>query len=159
MSIYDISVKNIRGEELTMSEYKDRVLLIVNTASKCGFTSQYKGLEKVYQKHKDKGFVVLGFPCNQFKNQEPEGEAAIQEFCELNFGVTFPLFSKIDVNGKSAHPLFQLLKNEAKGLLGSGSIKWNFTKFLVDKNGKVIKRYAPTVKPESIEKDIVELLG
>lgn len=158
MSIYDITVKDIKGEERSMADYRGKVLLIVNTASKCGFTPQYKGLESIYQKHRDKGFLVLGFPCNQFNGQEPGGEGEIQEFCELNFGVTFPLFSKIDVNGKSAHPLYTHLKEEAKGILGSGSIKWNFTKFLVDSEGRVVKRYAPLITPDKIEKDIVPLL-
>ena len=130
------------------------MLLIVNIASKCGFTPQYKGLEALYEKYKDRGFAVLGFPCNQFGEQEPGTEAEIAEFCELNYGVTFPMFSKIDVNGEDAHPLFKYLKSMKKGLLGSEAIKWNFTKFLVDKDGKVVERYAPTTKPEDLENDI-----
>lgn len=158
MTVYDFSVRDINGDEFSISKYQGDVLLIVNTASKCGFTPQYKGLEKIYQKYKDRGFKVLGFPCNQFKKQEPENEEAIQEFCQINFGVTFPLFSKIDVNGPNAHPLFEYLKSEAKGMLGSKSIKWNFTKFLVNTEGIVTTRYAPVVTPEGIAKDIEKLL-
>lgn len=155
MSIYDFEVKTIRGESITMDAFKNKLLLIVNVASQCGFTNQYAGLEALYQKYKDKGLVVLGFPCNQFMNQEPLNEDEIKSFCSLNYGVTFPLFSKIDVNGEQAHPLYTYLKESKKGLLGSEAIKWNFTKFLVDKNGTVIHRYAPATKPESLEVDIL----
>ena len=155
MSIYDFEVKTIRGESITMDAFKNKLLLIVNVASQCGFTNQYAGLEALYQKYKDKGLVVLGFPCNQFMNQEPLNEDEIKSFCSINYGVTFPLFSKIDVNGEQAHPLYTYLKESKKGLLGSEAIKWNFTKFLVDKNGTVIHRYAPATKPESLEVDIL----
>jgi len=155
MSIYDFEVKTIRGEMITMDAFKNKLLLIVNVASKCGFTNQYEGLEALYQKYKDKGLVVLGFPCNQFMNQEPLSEDEIKSFCSLTYGVTFPMFAKIDVNGEQAHPLYTYLKEAKKGLLGSEAIKWNFTKFLVDKNGNVINRYAPATKPESLEVDIL----
>lgn len=155
MSIYDFEVKTISGEIITMNAFKNKVLLIVNVASKCGFTEQYTGLENLYQKYKDKGLVILGFPCNQFMNQEPLNEEEIKSFCSLTYGVTFPMFSKIDVNGENTHPLYQYLKEAKKGLLGSEAIKWNFTKFLVDKNGTVINRYAPATKPESLEVDIL----
>lgn len=154
MSIYDFEVKTISGEIITMNAFKNKVLLIVNVASKCGFTEQYAGLENLYQKYKDKGLVILGFPCNQFMNQEPLNEEEIKSFCSLTYGVTFPMFSKIDVNGENTHPLYKYLKEAKKGLLGSEAIKWNFTKFLVDKNGTVINRYAPATKPESLEVDI-----
>jgi len=155
MSIYDFEVKTISGEIITMNAFKNKVLLIVNVASKCGFTEQYAGLENLYQKYKDKGLVILGFPCNQFMNQEPLNEEEIKSFCSLTYGVTFPMFSKIDVNGENTHPLYKYLKEAQKGLLGSEAIKWNFTKFLVDKNGTVINRYAPATKPESLEVDIL----
>ncbi len=155
MSIYDFEVKTISGEIITMNAFKNKVLLIVNVASKCGFTEQYAGLENLYQKYKDKGLVILGFPCNQFMNQEPLNEEEIKSFCSLTYGVTFPMFSKIDVNGENTHPLYKYLKEAKKGLLGSEAIKWNFTKFLVDKNGTVINRYAPATKPESLEVDIL----
>ena len=155
MSIYDFEVKTISGEIITMNAFKNKVLLIVNVASKCGFTEQYAGLENLYQKYKDKRLVILGFPCNQFMNQEPLNEEEIKSFCSLTYGVTFPMFSKIDVNGENTHPLYQYLKEAKKGLLGSEAIKWNFTKFLVDKNGTVINRYAPATKPESLEVDIL----
>jgi glutathione peroxidase len=134
------------------------VMLVVNTASKCGFTPQYEGLEALYKKYKDQGFVVLGFPCNQFGRQEPGSESDIEEFCQLNYGVSFPMFAKIDVNGDDADPLFKYLKNSQKGILGSEKIKWNFTKFLVNRDGKVIARFASTVKPENLIKDIEKLL-
>jgi glutathione peroxidase len=159
MKALDFKAKDIGGADVDLSQYLGKVLLIVNTASKCGFTPQYKGLEKVYEQFKDKGAVVLGFPCNQFNGQEPEGEAEIGAFCEKNFGVTFPLFSKIDVNGGGAHPLFQHLKKAAPGLLGTEAIKWNFTKFLVKKDGSVYKRYAPATKPEELIGDIEKLLA
>lgn len=155
MSIYDFEVKTISGEVITMNAFKNKVLLIVNVASKCGFTEQYAGLENLYQKYKDKGLVILGFPCNQFMNQEPLNEEEIKSFCSLTYGVTFPMFSKINVNGENTHPLYQYLKEAKKGLLGSEAIKWNFTKFLVDKNGTVINRYAPATKPELLEVDIL----
>ncbi len=156
--IYDFSAKDIDGKEQSLGDYKDKAMLIVNVASKCGFTPQYTGLEALYEKFRDKGLVVLGFPCDQFGHQEPGDEAEIKNFCSLNYDVKFPLFAKIDVNGANTHPLYKYLKHEAKGLLGSESIKWNFTKFLVDKNGKVVKRYAPTDTPESIEKELAAVL-
>jgi glutathione peroxidase len=158
MSVYDFKVKNIKGQEVSLSEYKGKVLLIVNVASKCGFTPQYKGLEELYQKYKPKNFVILGFPCNQFGEQEPGDEAEIQNFCQLNFGVTFPLFQKIDVNGDNADPLYKYLTNEKRGVLMSKAVKWNFTKFLIDSQGKPVERYAPTTKPEDLGSDIEKLL-
>jgi glutathione peroxidase len=158
MTIYDFKVETIKGEETTLKAYKGDVLLIVNTASKCGFTPQYQGLQSLYETYKEKGFNILGFPCNQFGAQEPGTNEEILDFCELNFGVNFPMFEKVDVKGDDAHPLFIYLSTEAPGLLGSKSIKWNFTKFLVDRKGHVIKRFAPTDKPETIEKDIQDLL-
>ncbi|WP_323052758.1 glutathione peroxidase [Malaciobacter mytili] len=157
-SIYDIEVKTIEGKTIKMSEYKNKVLLIVNVASFCGFTSQYEGLEKLYKKYKTKDFVVLGFPCNQFMNQEPEDEQKIKEFCSLTYDVTFPMFSKVEVNGENTHDLYKLLKQEASGLLGTEAIKWNFTKFLVNKQGKIVERFAPSTTPESLEKQIENLL-
>ncbi|AGA57216.1 glutathione peroxidase [Thermobacillus composti KWC4] len=156
--IYAIEVKTIDGRNIAMSEYEGQVLLIVNTATRCGFAPQFTGLEELYQKYKDQGVAVLGFPCNQFAGQEPGYDAEIASACSLNFGVTFPLFAKVDVNGPNQHPLFRLLKRKKSGFLGSGAIKWNFTKFLVDRKGNVVKRYAPTVKPEKIEADIRKLL-
>lgn len=157
-SIYDFNAKDIDGKPQSLGDYKGKAMLIVNVASKCGFTPQYKGLEALYEKLEDKGLVVLGFPCDQFGHQEPGDEAEIKNFCSLTYDVKFPMFSKIDVNGANTDPLYKYLKHEAKGLLGSESIKWNFTKFLVDKNGKVVKRYAPTDTPESIEKEIAAIL-
>ena len=154
-TVYEFSVKDRKGKDVSLKEYANEVLLIVNTATKCGFTKQLKGLEELYQKYKDKGLVILGFPCNQFMNQEPLNEEEIKSFCSLTYGVTFPMFSKIDVNGENTHPLYKYLKEAKKGLLGSEAIKWNFTKFLVDKNGTVINRYAPATKPESLEVDIL----
>ena len=154
MSLYDIEVKTISGKPMTMREYAGKTVLVVNVASQCGFTPQYAGLEALWKKYQDKGLVILGFPCDQFGGQEPGTEEQIQSFCQLNFGVTFPLFSKIEVNGKNAHPLFQELKKAAPGLLGTEAIKWNFTKFLVDKNGTVVERFSPRDTPESIEKKI-----
>lgn len=159
MSTLDFTAQDITGSPVDLSKYKGKVLLIVNTASNCGFTPQYKGLEQVYEQFKDKGAVVLGFPCNQFGGQEPKGEAEIGAFCEKNFGVTFPLFSKVDVNGNDAHPLFQHLKKEAPGLLGTQAIKWNFTKFLVKKDGSVYKRYSPQTSPQELVADIEKLLA
>ena len=158
-ALYDIEVTNIKGEKNTLEPFKGKVLLIVNTASKCGFTPQFKGLEKLYEQYKDQGLEILGFPCNQFLSQDPGTDGQISEFCELNYGVTFPMFSKVEVNGDNAHPLFQLLKTEAKGLLGSEKIKWNFTKFLVNAQGEVLKRYAPKTEPKEIEDDIKALFG
>ncbi|MES2614662.1 MAG: glutathione peroxidase [Bdellovibrionota bacterium] len=148
--IYNIEVKTIDGKTKTLAEYKGKTLLIVNTASKCGFTSQYKGLEELYEKYKNKNFVVLGFPCNQFAGQEPGNEEEIKNFCGLNYKVTFPMFAKVNVNGNDAHPLFKYLKEQKKGFLCTEFIKWNFTKFLVDKDGEVVKRFAPQDKPEEI---------
>ena len=155
MSIYDFEVKTISGEIIRMDTFKNKVLLIVNVASKCGFTSQYEGLESLYERYKEQGLVILGFPCNQFMNQEPLNEEDIKSFCSLTYGVTFPLFAKIDVNGEHTHPLYAYLKEAQKGLLGIEAIKWNFTKFLVDKNGAVVNRFAPATKPESLELDIL----
>jgi glutathione peroxidase len=146
------------GSEIDLSEKLGKVLLVVNTASKCGFTPQYDGLEKVYQKYADQGFEVLGFPCNQFGGQEPGNAEEIDQFCKVNFGVTFPLMKKVDVNGADASPLFDWMKAEAPGILGSKAIKWNFTKFLVDREGKVVRRYASADRPEAIAKDIEKLL-
>ena len=155
--IYDFKALNNKGAEVDFSQYEGKVLLIVNTASKCGFTPQYDGLEALYQKYKDRGLVVIGFPCDQFAHQEPGTDAEIAEFCRINHGVTFPLMSKVNVNGKDAHPIFKYLKEETRGLLGS-AIKWNFTKFLISRDGSRIKRYAPTATPESFEKDVAALL-
>ncbi len=157
--IYEIPVKTIHGETTNLLQYVDKVMLIVNTASKCGYTPQYKGLETLYKKFKDKGFVVLGFPCNQFLSQEPGTETEIKSFCELNYGVTFPLFSKIDVNGKGTHPLYKELKKRAPGALGTKSIKWNFTKFLVSPDAKIVERFSTATKPEEIEGRIGEMQG
>ncbi|MCK5875674.1 MAG: glutathione peroxidase [Alcanivoracaceae bacterium] len=157
-TVFDFTAQDIAGKDIDLSQYQGKVLLIVNTASKCGFTPQYKGLQALFEKYRERGLEVLGFPCNQFGHQEPGDEAAISEFCELNFGVDFPLFGKIDVNGDDAHPLYRHLKEEAPGLLGSKAVKWNFTKFLVNRDGQVVKRYAPTDKPESLAKDIEKLL-
>jgi len=156
--IYDLSVKDIHGKTVKLDKYKGSVLLIVNTASKCGFTPQYKGLEALYEKLHGKGLEILGFPCNQFGAQEPGSAAEIESFCEVNYGVTFPLFAKIDVNGDGAAPLYRLLKKAKPGLLGSETIKWNFTKFLVDRDGNVVERYAPNVEPASLAADIRKLL-
>jgi glutathione peroxidase len=156
--LFDIPVTTIKGEQKTLTDFGGKAILVVNTASKCGFTPQYKGLENVWQQYKDQGLVVLGFPCNQFGKQEPGDEGAISEFCELNFGVSFPLFKKVDVNGSDAHPLFVKLKKNAPGLLGSQGIKCNFTKFLLSADGQVIKRFAPTTKPEDLTAEIEALL-
>lgn len=158
MSIYDFNVKTIDGEEISMSKYKGKVLLIVNVASKCGFTGQYEGLEALFEKYKDKDFMVLGFPSNQFANQEPESNEKIKEFCSLTYDVKFDMFSKIDVNGEKESPLYTFLKNSQKGILGTTDIKWNFTKFLVDKDGNVVDRFGSSTSPESIEDDILKLL-
>ncbi len=150
MNIHDIQVRGIDGSEQTLASYTGQVLLIVNVASRCGFTPQYTGLEALYQKFRSQGFAVLGFPCDQFGHQEPGDEAAIRQFCTLNYSVTFPLFAKLEVNGAAAHPLYRFLKEARPGLLGTEAIKWNFTKFLVGRDGVVLQRYAPTDKPESL---------
>lgn len=157
-SVYDYTATTINGQEKPMTDFKGQVVLVVNTASKCGLTPQFKGLESLYETYKDRGLMVLGFPCNQFAGQDPASNDEISEFCQLNYGVSFPMFAKIDVNGDGAHPLFKHLKSAAPGLLGSEAIKWNFTKFLVDRNGQVVERYAPTTEPEKIAKDIERLL-
>lgn len=157
MKIYDFKVRNAKGEEVLMTEFKGKVLLIVNTATGCGFTPQYEGLQKLYEKYRDKGLEILDFPCNQFGHQAPGTDEEIQEFCTLKYNTTFPLFSKIDVNGKNADPLFVYLKAQQGGFLGD-DIKWNFTKFLVSRDGTVVGRYAPVTKPEKIEEDILKLL-
>jgi glutathione peroxidase len=157
-TVYDFSAKTLAGEEKSLGDYRGQVLLIVNTASKCGFTPQYEGLEKLYEKLHDKGLTVLGFPCNQFGAQEPGTESEIGAFCQKNYGVSFPMFAKIDVNGEAAHPLYKFLKKEERGVLGSQAIKWNFTKFLVDRDGNPVERYGSTTKPEDLEGDILKLL-
>jgi glutathione peroxidase len=159
MSLHDIEVKTIGGDTQSLAAYRGKTLLIVNVASRCGYTQQYAGLEALYRKYKDRGLVVLGFPCNQFGSQEPGSEADIQQFCSTTYDVTFPMFAKIDVNGPGAHPLYQLLKAEQTGLLGTGAIKWNFTKFLVNTRGEVVKRYGPADTPEQIDKALARLLG
>ncbi|MEK3902767.1 glutathione peroxidase [Paenibacillus sp. FSL R7-0179] len=158
MNVHDFEANTLRGQEESLSKYKGKVLLVVNTASKCGLTPQYKGLQKVYDKFKDRGFEVLGFPSNQFAGQEPGKSEDIAEFCEINYGVSFPMYEKINVKGADAHPLFKYLSKEAPGVLGSKSIKWNFTKFLVDQEGRVLKRFAPQTTPDQIEEDIEKLL-
>lgn len=157
-SIWDIEVKNIEGQTLKLEAYKGKALLIVNVASKCGFTPQYKDLELIYKDYKDKGFEILAFPCNQFGAQEPGDENEIKNFCSLTYDVTFPMFSKVDVNGSHAHPLFETLKESLPGIMGTKAIKWNFTKFLVGKDGKPIKRYAPNDKPQDLVADIEKAL-
>lgn len=159
MSVYDFSARAVDGVERPLRDYQGKVLLIVNVASQCGFTPQYTGLEALYRKYHDLGFEILGFPCNQFGSQEPGDEAQIRQFCSLNYDVTFPLFAKIDVNGANAHPLYRYLKGEKPGVLGTEAIKWNFTKFLVGRDGEVIKRFAPVDKPESLDKDIAAQLA
>jgi len=158
MSIYEYSATNINGKEVSLNDYKGKVMLVVNTASKCGFTPQFEGLELLYQELQDQGLVILGFPCNQFGSQDPSADSEIEEFCQLNYGVSFPMFSKIEVNGDDTHRLYQYLKKEAKGLLGSQAIKWNFTKFLINRDGDVVKRYAPNDTPRAIKADIAALL-
>jgi glutathione peroxidase len=179
MSLYDLSAKNIKGEDIKLEEYKNNVLIIVNTASKCGLTPQYDELQTLYEKYNEKGLVILGFPCNQFMHQEPGSKEEIEGFCKLNYGVSFPLFDKIDVNGKNAHQIFKYLiehapykddnsekgkifkaklKDAFKNLVNSGSIKWNFTKFLIDREGNVVKRFEPYVSPSEMEEDIKKLL-
>ncbi|ATC31898.1 MAG: glutathione peroxidase [Caulobacter sp.] len=158
MSIYDYSAKTLDGQDVSLADYRGQVLLIVNTASKCGFTPQYEGLEALYKAHKDRGFTVLAFPCNQFGAQEPGDAAEIANFCSLTYDVSFPVMSKIDVNGADAHPLYKFLKKEQKGVLGTEAIKWNFTKFLIGKDGQVVDRFAPTVKPEDLKVAVEALL-
>lgn len=159
MNLYDIPVTDISGRVNNLAEYKGKVLLIVNVASQCGFTPQYEGLQKLYEEKREDGFDILGFPCNQFGEQEKGSDSEIENFCKVNFGVTFPLFAKIDVNGANENPLFKILKSEAPGFLGTKKIKWNFTKFLVDRNGKVIGRFSPSTKPEKLKEKIEELLA
>ena len=158
-TIYDFKALNNKGEEVDFADYQGKVLLIVNTASKCGFTPQYDGLEALWKKYKDQGLVVIGFPCDQFAHQEPGTDEEIAEFCRLNHGVTFPLMKKIEVNGEGAHPIYKYLKSETKGFLGSGAIKWNFSKFLISRDGKKIERYAPTVKPEALDAKVAAMLA
>ena len=157
-TIYDFQVEDITGKPVKLDRYRNKVLLVVNTASKCGFTPQYKGLEALYRKYKDKGFEVLGFPCNQFGSQEPGNEQEIATFCETNYDVTFPMFRKIDVNGEQTAPVYRYLKSARPGLLGTEAIKWNFTKFLVDREGNVVARFAPNDTPEAIERDVAKVL-
>jgi glutathione peroxidase len=157
-TVYGFSAKTLAGKEVSLRDYAGKVILVVNTASKCGFTPQYRGLEKLYQDYQDRGLVILGFPCNQFGQQEPGTASQITEFCELNYGVTFPVFDKVDVNGPGAHPLFNFLVDEKPGLLGSKKIKWNFTKFLVNRQGEVVRRFAPLATPAAIEPYIKQLL-
>lgn len=159
MTVYDFSAKTITGEEKSLKDYKGKALLIVNVASKCGFTPQYKGLQEVYDKYKDQGLEILGFPCNQFGGQEPGTEADITSFCELNYGVNFPMFAKVDVIGDKAHPLYTYMTEQAPGLLGMKAVKWNFTKFLIGKDGKVVGRFAPQTKPVDLEVEIEKVLG
>jgi glutathione peroxidase len=159
MNVLNHEMTLLNGETHHLTKYLGKVILIVNTASQCGFTSQYQGLESLYRTFQDQGFVILGFPCNQFGGQEPGDDSEIAQFCQKNYGVSFPMFSKIDVNGQNAAPLYQQLKQEAPGLLGTEAIKWNFTKFLVNQQGEVVKRYAPTDKPESLTIDIENLLN
>ncbi|MGR5994652.1 glutathione peroxidase [Bacillus cereus] len=159
MTVYDFSAKTITGKEKSLKDYEGKALLIVNVASKCGFTPQYKGLQEVYDKYKDQGLEILGFPCNQFGGQEPGTEADITSFCELNYGVNFPMFAKVDVKGDKAHPLYTYMTEQAPGLLGMKAVKWNFTKFLIGKDGKVVGRFAPQTKPVDLEVEIEKVLG
>jgi glutathione peroxidase len=158
-SVYDFEAQTITGQTARLADYKGKVLLIVNTASECGFTPQFKGLEVLWEKHRDEGLVVLGFPSNEFGGQDPGSNEEIASFCEMNYGVSFPMMAKIEVNGSQAHPLYRFLTEQAPGLLGTKAIKWNFTKFLVGRDGRVLKRYAPQDAPESIERDIVKALA
>ena len=157
MSFYDYSAENIDGKEVNMANYKGKVVLVVNTASKCGFTPQLKDLEELYKGYKDLGLVILGFPCNQFMNQEPGDNKDVKNFCEINYGVTFDMFGKVDVNGSNTHPIYKYLKEQEKGII-TKDIKWNFTKFLIDREGNVVKRYSPTTSPLKIKDDIEKLL-
>ncbi|WP_020656312.1 glutathione peroxidase [Massilia niastensis] len=159
MNAFDFQATSLDGQPVDLAQYRGKILLIVNTASECGFTPQYKGLEELHRRYQERGVAVLGFPCNQFGKQEPGTEAEIGAFCEKNYGVSFPMFAKIDVNGDNAHPLYKFLKGEAPGVLGTEGIKWNFTKFLINKDGSVFKRYAPQTKPEEITADIDRLLA
>ncbi|RPH41447.1 MAG: glutathione peroxidase [Desulfobulbaceae bacterium] len=158
VEIFEKNVTTIEGRQTTLAPFKGKVILIVNVASKCGFTPQYDGLEKLYREYADKGFVILGFPCNQFGGQEPDSGEEIMNFCRLNYGVTFPMFAKIDVNGPNTHPLYVLLKKERPGILGSGAIKWNFTKFLLDRSGNVVQRFSSSTQPAEMENKIISLL-
>lgn len=158
MTFYNFEATNINGETISMKAFEGKTVVVVNTASKCGFTPQYEGLETLYQKYKDQGLVILGFPCNQFAKQEPGSSAEIEEFCQINYGVTFPLFQKIEVNGKEAHPIFKFLKSQLSGGIFGSSIKWNFTKFVIDSQGIPVKRFSPNTKPKNMEKTINELL-
>ncbi len=157
MNFYDLEAKTLQGETISMNSFKRKTVLVVNTASKCGLTPQYEGLEALYEKYKDNGLEILGFPCNQFGNQEPGGADAIEEFCQVNYGVHFKMFDKIEVNGSNTHPVFKYLKKQLGGTLGS-RIKWNFTKFLIDKNGQPVKRFSPLTKPDHLTKDIEKIL-
>ncbi len=157
--IYQFEATTIKGAHVSLADYRGQVLLIVNTASKCGLTPQFEGLEKLYAKYRERGFSILGFPCDQFRHQDPGSNSEIEEFCQMNYGVHFPMFAKIDVNGPTAHPLFQHLKKTARGIFGSEKIKWNFTKFLINRNGDVIARFAPATKPEKIEQAIIAALS
>ena len=157
-TVHDFSARNIEGQDTSLADYRGKALLIVNVASKCGFTPQYAGLEALHRKLAGEGFAVLGFPCDQFGHQEPGDEVEIKNFCKLTYDVSFPMFAKIDVNGDTAHPLYKHLKSAAPGLLGSEGVKWNFTKFLVDRDGKVVRRYAPLDKPEALEADVRAIL-
>ena len=157
-NFYQFKAQSLQGKEISMENYKGKAILVINTASKCGLTPQYEGLEKLYKKYKDKGFIILGFPCNQFGNQEPGDEKSISEGCLINYGVSFPMFAKVDVNGESAHPIFKYLKKELNGTFGN-RIKWNFTKFLIDAQGNPQKRFSPLTKPEKIEKHIISILN
>lgn len=156
--IYQFSASTIKGEQVSLADYRGKVLLVVNTASKCGLTPQFEGLEKLYEKYRDRGLAILGFPCNQFLAQDPGNNSEIEQFCQMNYGVTFPMFAKIDVNGPATHPLFNYLKSAAPGIFGSEKIKWNFTKFLINRNGEVVARFAPSTKPAKIEKAIANAL-
>jgi len=157
--IYQYSASTIKGEQVSLADYRGKVVLIVNTASKCGLTPQFEGLEKLYEKYRERGLEILGFPCNQFREQDPGSDTEIEQFCQVNYGVTFPMFAKIDVNGPTTHPLFKYLKAAAPGIFGSEKIKWNFTKFLINRNGEVVARFAPATKPEKIEKAIANSLS
>ena len=157
-TFYDFEANNIKGKTVSMKEYEGKTVVVVNTASKCGFTPQYEGLEALYQKYKNQGLVILGFPCNQFGKQESGSSDEIEEFCQINYGVTFPLFEKIEVNGKDAHPIFKFLKSKQTGGIFGSRIKWNFTKFIINNKGVPVKRFSPTTKPEKMEKTIIKLL-
>jgi glutathione peroxidase len=158
MNFYEFEAKTIKGETVSMNDYKGKPVVVVNTASKCGFTPQYEGLEELYQKYREEGLHILGFPCNQFANQEPGSSEDIEAFCQLNYGVSFTMFEKVEVNGKNAHPIFKFLKSKLSGGLLGSRIKWNFTKFVIDKNGKPVKRFAPTTAPRKMEQTIQRVL-